>query len=87
MADRTPEEIAKGLTKAQRAGVLWFAENGLTAWFPSSAPQRAVRSRLLAAEILKRSAVVERGMPMAALGLTDLGRAVAAILRGEKADG
>ena len=41
MDDRTPEEIAMGLTKAQRAGVLWFAENGLTAWFPSSAPQRA----------------------------------------------
>ena len=28
MDDRTPEEIAMGLTKAQRAGALWFAENG-----------------------------------------------------------
>ena len=81
MDDRTPEEIAKGLRPYSRGVILRLEENPLT--IHEACPTRNVLPRLRG---LVRWDGNIRVTPSRYI-LTDLGRAVAAILRGEKADG
>lgn len=81
MADRTPEEIAMGLSKRMRS---------LLTELPDDGPMVDFRPCVFDFPMPTLMALVKRGLakveefdPVT----TDLGRAVAAILHGEKADG
>lgn len=80
MADRTPEDVATALTKAQRRCLRAVTEWADDLSDPLCAMDVDVRPRLA----LERRGLIQ---PNHVLTPTDLGRAVAAILRGEKADG
>lgn len=76
----TPEQMAKALTKAQRAALPHFCETPIW-WFPAHVA-RVTRERLVDAGLLEKRTVNPRDfpLPMVGLCLTPLGVEVLAII-------